>query len=404
MSRGSKPGERRGGRQRATPNKRTVLTDRIVAVASANALTSCDELVALLVKDQKLPASSRVAIARTWFAPARSRPAKGQSKKGDAATAPGSQATGRPASLKSDGGAANGTALSATAALPAASPTTNLLMPPVLLNIVQEEATPPAERRKAAVELALYFLPKKPTQKKSRRRNLVTDRYGFEVDPDVARELRDTKLELAGLSKRKLTPYGLAQKATKFQARIKELQDSLQCPCPSRYSLHDKYNGADVDGEILRDDVRLKYLEKRRAAKQVLTLEEDLEEAICTARYDSFMKGPEMGAKQRLEQLRKSKRAADGGWGQPFTRAQQAAFRLLTLLYPPPPPAKPDEIALAEHPFMELPAADNDTVPLRKPPQRPAPTKPQPDPDEEFVEFNDDKLPYCTIDRDLSET
>jgi hypothetical protein len=125
MPRGSKPGERRGGHRRATPNKRTVLTDRIVAVASANALTSCDALVARLVKDQKLPASTRVAIARTWFAPARSCAAKGRSKKGDAATAPGSQATGRPAPLKSDGGAANGTALSATAALPAASPTTN---------------------------------------------------------------------------------------------------------------------------------------------------------------------------------------------------------------------------------------------------------------------------------------
>ena len=40
MPRGSKPGERRGGRQRATPNKRTVLTDRILAVVSANPTAS----------------------------------------------------------------------------------------------------------------------------------------------------------------------------------------------------------------------------------------------------------------------------------------------------------------------------------------------------------------------------
>ena len=32
MLRGSKPGERRGGRKRATPNKRTVLTDRILSI------------------------------------------------------------------------------------------------------------------------------------------------------------------------------------------------------------------------------------------------------------------------------------------------------------------------------------------------------------------------------------
>ena len=70
MPRGSKQGERRGGRQRATPNKRTVLADRILAVASANPTASCDEIVAILVKDQVLPASSRVAVAREWFAAA----------------------------------------------------------------------------------------------------------------------------------------------------------------------------------------------------------------------------------------------------------------------------------------------------------------------------------------------
>ena len=56
MPRGSKPGERRGGRQRATPNKRTVLTDRILAVASANPTASCDAIVAILAKDQALAA------------------------------------------------------------------------------------------------------------------------------------------------------------------------------------------------------------------------------------------------------------------------------------------------------------------------------------------------------------
>jgi len=53
------------------------------------------------------------------------------------------------------------------------------------------------------------------------------------------------------------------------------------------------------------------------------------------------------------------------GWGPPITPAQQAAFRLLTL-------------------------------------QRPASTKPQPDSDEDFVEFADSLPPYCTIDRELS--
>jgi hypothetical protein len=296
MPRGSKPGERRGGRHRATPNKRTVLTDRILAVASANSTASCDELVAILVKDQLIPASLRAAIARNWFANARSRSANGLGKEANVAKA---GPTERTAPLKSDCGVA------------AAQSTPNLAVLPVLLAIVQEEVTPPAERRKAAAELAFYFLPKKPSRKTSKRRNLVADRYGFAIDPVVARELRDTKLELAGLSKRKLSPQAIAQKATKLQARIKEIQDALQCPCPSTYGLKDKYDGADVNGQILRDSDRLKNLGQRRAAKQVLSPEEDLEEAICTARHDSYMKGPEMVAKQRLAKLREKNHAAD---------------------------------------------------------------------------------------------
>jgi hypothetical protein len=222
MRRGSKPGERRGGRQRATPNKRTVLTDRIVAIASVNPTASCDELVAFLVKDQAIAVSSRLAIARKWFADARSRSAHARSRKGNAANARESQATERPAPLKADGGAANITPLSTTRASPHASTTTNLAMLPILLSIVQDSATQPAERRKAAAELAQYFLPKKPSQKKSRRGKFAADQYGFVVDPDVAQELRDTKLELAGLSKRKFTPHALANRLA--QTAVLELK------------------------------------------------------------------------------------------------------------------------------------------------------------------------------------
>jgi hypothetical protein len=63
MPRGSKPGERRGGRQRATPNRRTVLTNRILAAAAADP-GSANELILVLAKDQNLPADTRMAIAR----------------------------------------------------------------------------------------------------------------------------------------------------------------------------------------------------------------------------------------------------------------------------------------------------------------------------------------------------
>ena len=122
MPRSSKPGERRGGRQRATPNKRTVLTERILAVASANPTASFDELVALLVKDKTLAADVRVAIARKWFAAARSRSAKGRTKKGHDR---GLQATERTASTKSDRGVASTTPQPTIGASPDAGTATN---------------------------------------------------------------------------------------------------------------------------------------------------------------------------------------------------------------------------------------------------------------------------------------
>jgi hypothetical protein len=410
MPRGSRPGERRGGRQRATPNKRTVLTDRILTVASANPTASCDEFVAILVKDQTLPASLRVAIARKWFASARSRSADGRSKKGNAANAHRSQATDRRTPV---GGAANIAPRSTTGAALGASTATNRAMVLVLLGIVQDSTTKPAERRQAASELAKYFLPKKPRQKKSKRGKFAPDRYGFVVDPDVARELRDTKLKLAclPLSNGKFSPYAVAQKATKLQARIKEIQDSLQCPCPSKYRSKQYIRVDDrdtvVDGEIPQDSDRLRILRQRRVAMEIFTPEEDLEEAIRTARYDSFIMGPEMAARHRLAKLQKKEYAAKKGHGAPFTPAQKADFRLLTLLYHSPSAKLSEELTemvLAEHPFRDLPVADDDAASSSKLAQRLGSTRPEPESDEEFVEFDDDKLPpYCTIDRDLSD-
>jgi hypothetical protein len=138
---------------------------------------------------------------------------------------------------------------------------------------------------------------------------------------------------------------------------------------------------AGLTARILQDAIALR---QRRVDKGIFSPEEDLEEAIRTARYDSFIKGPEMAARHRLAELREKKRAADKGYGPPFTPAQQAAFRLLTLLYPPSPNPEPDEIELAEHPFRDLPVAE---LSSRKASKRPASTSRQPDAGEDFVEF-----------------
>jgi hypothetical protein len=113
-------------------------------------------------------------------------------------------------------------------------------------------------------------------------------------------------------------------------------------------------DGAEVPGEIVRDNERVTILLKRHAEKKTFTAEEDLEEAIRMARYDSFLVGPEMAAGKRVIKLREKKRAADHG-GPPLTRTEEVSLRFLGLLYPPPRRSI-DERILAEHPFWDLPA------------------------------------------------
>jgi hypothetical protein len=106
-------------------------------------------------------------------------------------------------------------------------------------------------------------------------------------------------------------------------------------------------DGAEVPGEIVRDNERVTILLKRHAEKKAFTAEEDMEEAIRMARYDSFLVGPEMAAGKRVIKLREKKRAADHG-GPPLTRTEEVSLRFLGLLYPPPRRSI-DERILAEH-------------------------------------------------------
>ncbi len=89
---------------------------------------------------------------------------------------------------------------------------------------------------------------------------------------------------------RKLTPYAVAQRATSFRPRIKAIQQTLQCPCPSKDGLK----------QFERDEVRRKSFGLRRASREILTRAEDIEEARVTARFGSFWHGSEMAARPRL--------------------------------------------------------------------------------------------------------
>jgi hypothetical protein len=63
MPRGSKPGERRGGRQRGTPNKKTALRNAALAAAAANPDISALDFLLGIMRDPTTPSDLRVKVA-----------------------------------------------------------------------------------------------------------------------------------------------------------------------------------------------------------------------------------------------------------------------------------------------------------------------------------------------------
>jgi hypothetical protein len=64
MPRGSKPGERCGGRQRGTPNKKTALRNAAVAAAAANPEISPLEILLGIMRDPKSSSELRIKAAQ----------------------------------------------------------------------------------------------------------------------------------------------------------------------------------------------------------------------------------------------------------------------------------------------------------------------------------------------------
>ena len=169
MPRGSKPGERRGGRQRATPNRRTVLANRILAVTAATPASTLNELVIVLAKDQRLPADIRMAAARkaSLFGSSRSMHSHSAAPNGngkppskpETKTGPDSEANNKGSASKED---------RATAAKPG-------VVTDMLFAMAQDTAASAADRRKAASQIAEFFLPKDAGGKKPRRGEFPPD-------------------------------------------------------------------------------------------------------------------------------------------------------------------------------------------------------------------------------------
>jgi hypothetical protein len=314
MLRGSRPGERRGGRERGTPNRRTILRDRILAIGLEHPAASQRVFLRKLANDRKLPADSRIALAPRCFPPA---------------------------------GAADG---AQTAAVVAAFRVWNPKALDALIGVVQDATADAKARRRAALKITECLLPKVPKKAK-----VLPDECGFLISPKLASAYRDIQLELRALKReptRKIP--AIAQRLTRLEARSDAIRRRLQVPCPTRYG----------NTQAINDAMRLGELAAIRANGTALSERQKLEEAHLRARLDVFNASPEAIARRRCAALadadwRSRRFRSIGGLPAPRpSRKDRDDFKLLRGLYPAGPNPKLSELDDSLHPYRDHPFVD----------------------------------------------
>ena len=115
------------------------------------------------------------------------------------------------------------------------------------------------------------------------------DRHGFEVEPALAKKLRNEMARLRQF-KRRRHPRPEDQKTVqKLNQKIEAKIATLQCPCPSRYNVKDATN----------DQQALIRLWRKRRSRAKLTAREDTALAHINARYTAYAWGPEAHGRRR---------------------------------------------------------------------------------------------------------
>jgi hypothetical protein len=342
MLRGSRPGERRGGRERGTPNRRTILRERILALGLDHPTASQRTFLRNLGKDRKLPAEIRIAITATCCPPPRTRSLRsgGRSASVDRRFSIDLQTSPRASALRGWSPRALDT----------------------LLGVVQDTGANLQARSKAALRIAEFLLPKVAKKPK-----VPPDEYGFLISPELAGAYRDIQLELRALkrdSSRKIP--AIEEKIKKLEARYDAMRRRLDIPYSATYG----------DKEAAKDLDRLIELYSLRGNGSALTEVQQVEEAHLWARYDGFYASPAASARRRRETLEEADRRfrrfrLEGQHpAPPLSRQQRKELKIRRRLYPAEPKQNPSPFERdvletdRDHPFAhELPAPDGNFYP-----------------------------------------
>ncbi len=265
MPRGSKPGERRGGRQRGTPNKKTVLKDAVFSAAASHPNASPLDFMLGLMRDPKVPTDLRIemAAAAAPFVHPRLKP---------------------PRKIRASGfrGNADFTAQRMEAKLNPDGPGAADLMPlDFLLSVMNDPDATPQQRIKAVRVAARY---KHALADAGEMPIVIEDKFGFKIDPALARSIRDDEVRnkdlwYSGTVLRDASSPDQAYRREReaMAARSTEYRKALEAvECPAAYTAL----------EADKDRTRVSEFYKRRRRLEKLTREENIEEAHLFARLE----------------------------------------------------------------------------------------------------------------------
>ncbi len=321
MARGSKPGERRGGRQRGTLNKKTVLRNAAMqAVAADLNLSPLDYFLALM-RNEELPLRTRVNMASKALpylhTKRRVNEPREPAPKQVVIFSNGAGADAKPISEQGDA--------TTDVHSPAQRDTRPALMPlDFLLGVMRAPDTSPALRFRIASATTPYLHKKKSTKDPIGENGGKPDGYDFVVDRTTAKEIRDDSRRLVRLLRTRSKNHDRKKrKAEALIARIRSRVWSLIAPCPSLYGAR----------EHEADKRRLYSLRKRRS-RSPLSRETDAEEARLMARVLTYRARPEAIARARIAKLEERERLARVAVLPPLTLHEQSCLRGLRTLFP----------------------------------------------------------------------
>jgi hypothetical protein len=330
MPRGSRPGERRGGRQRGTPNKKTALKNAVLCAAAAHPNASPLDFMLGLMRDPKVPTELRMELASAAAPFVHARPKDPRSEPPSASRS-GSLLKIPHASLPSEYSARKMEA-ELSAVMPEVAGSADLAPLEFLLIVMNDGDAMPQQRIKAARVAARY---RHTYAQWVKPPIVIDDPYGFDFDPALARALRDDKWRAYQVfQKRLLQKTSESPEETELNARIAETAKALQCP--AGYGPR----------EAMRDSDQLHKLFCKRISPgpHMLSEAEDAEEAHLTARVAAYEVSPEGQGRSRISELGLQSFGKRG-----LSAAEKAELDELRTRYPDLPNDDPVYLAIEEY-------------------------------------------------------